>query len=84
MVGVIANLAVYFALHTLFVETVTVDRGASSSSFEVPRLDSVQLPALAITAIACALIFARRWSALRTLGVCAMVGIAVQLAASSV
>jgi len=80
VVGVIANLAVYFALHTLFSTSIAVDRGPWA--FEVPRLDSIELPALAVTALACVLIFTRRWSVLRTLGVCALVGIAVQLALS--
>jgi chromate transporter len=77
VVGVIANLALYFALHTLFAERVVV--GAGWARFEVPELATVQLPALAITALACVLIFVARWSVLRTLGVCALVGVAVQL-----
>ena len=78
VVGVIASLAVYFALHTLFADTSRVTRGPLS--FEVPVLDSIQWAALAITALGCALIFWRRWSVLRTLGACALAGIVVGLA----
>ena len=77
VVGVIANLAVYFALHTLFAETDRVTSGPLS--FEVPVLGSVQWAALAITALGCALIFWRGWSVLRTLGVCAVTGVVVGL-----
>ncbi|MDQ3484519.1 MAG: chromate transporter, partial [Actinomycetota bacterium] len=73
VVGVIANLAVYFALHTLFAETSRVTTGPLS--FEIPHLDSVQWAALSITGLGCVLIFVRGWSVLRTLGVCALVGV---------
>jgi len=78
VVGVIANLALYFTLHTLFHSTTRVRAGVLS--FEVPHLPSLQLPALAIAGLGFFLLFARRWSVLRTLGVCALAGIAVQLA----
>lgn len=77
VVGVIANLAVYFALHTLFGETNRVTAGPLD--FEYPVLDSVQWAALAITALGCALIFWRGWTVLRTLGVCALTGLVVGL-----
>ncbi len=78
VVGVIANLAVYFALHTLFATTRTLDRGPIG--FEVPVLGSLQVTALAITVLGCLLLFVARWSALRTLGGCAVAGVAVHLA----
>jgi chromate transporter len=74
VVGVIANLAVYFALHTLFADTTRVTWGPFS--FEVPEPSSLQVTALVITALACALIFWRGWSVLRTLGACALAGVA--------
>ena len=77
VVGVIANLATYFALHTLFSATTTVERGPLR--FELPVLGSLQVTALALTALACLLLFVRKWSALRTLGVCALAGAAVYL-----
>ena len=42
-------------------------------------LTSISLPALAITTVACLLIFTLKWSVLRTLGVCAALGIIIQL-----
>jgi chromate transporter len=75
VVGVIANLAVYFAVHTLFSKTKAVDRGPLS--FTIPQLDSLQVSAVIVMALACGLIFARGWSVLRTLGVCAVVGVAL-------
>ncbi len=78
VVGVIANLALYFALHTLFDETTRVTDGPFG--FDVPQLESIQWAALAITALGCVLIFRLRWSVLRTLGACALAGLAVGLA----
>jgi chromate transporter len=77
VVGVIANLAVYFALHTLFSDTNRITTG--SLDFEIPVLHSIQWAALAITALGSALIFWRGWSVLRTLGVCALTGVVVGL-----
>ena len=77
VVGVIASLAAFFALHTLFAQTRRIDWGIVHT--EIPQLASLQLPSLAITVIACALIFPAKWSVLRTLGVCALLGLALQL-----
>jgi chromate transporter len=74
VVGVIASLAAFFALHTLFGDTTRVTAGPLD--FEVPVLGSIQWAALAITALGCALIFWRGWSVLRTLGACALAGVA--------
>jgi chromate transporter len=78
VVGVIANLAVYFALHTLFSTTKPIDWGPFQ--FAVPELGSVELDSVLVTGLACWLIFARGWSVLRTLGVCAVAGLVVQYA----
>lgn len=77
VVGVIASLAVYFAEHTLFDATDAFTRGPFD--FDVPEPSSLQPAALAVTALGCALIFSRGWSVLRTLGVCALAGIALYL-----
>ena len=74
VVGVIASLATFFALHTLFGDTTRVTAGPLD--FAVPVLGSVQWAALAITTLGCALIFWRGWSILRTLGACALAGVA--------
>ncbi|HEX8487899.1 MAG TPA: chromate efflux transporter [Propionibacteriaceae bacterium] len=78
VVGVIANLAVFFALHTLFAATTTVRAGVLR--VQLPEVSTLSLPALGVTVLACVLIFAAKWSVLRTLGVCALVGMGVQLA----
>ena len=77
VVGVIANLAVYFALHTLFGATTVISEGPLA--LEVPTGD-VQWAAVAITVLGFVLVFARGWSVLRTLGLCAVVGLALGLA----
>jgi len=77
VVGVIANLAVYFALHTLFAATTMQSWGVMR--VELPQRDTLQLAALGVTVLACLLIFLLKWSVLRTLGVCAVVGVAVRL-----
>jgi chromate transporter len=73
VVGVIANLALYFAVNTLFAESRAVDAGPFH--FALPELDSVRPVAVAITVIALVLVFALRWSVLRVLGVCAALGL---------
>jgi chromate transporter len=75
VVGVIASLATYFALHTLFGSTRFVALGPVRA--EVPVWSSVNLVAVAITALALVLMFWCRWSPLRTLVVCAGVGLVV-------
>ena len=81
VVGVIANLAVFFAVHTLFDDTGRV--AAGPFDFEYPHLASIQWAALAITAFGCALIFWRGWSVLRTLGACALAGIVIGVLATA-
>ncbi|WP_439937832.1 chromate efflux transporter [Nocardia sp. N13] len=78
VVGVIASLAVFFALHTLFEETGRVTAGPLDLAY--PRLASLDPVSLAITALGCALVFWRRWSVLRTLGACALAGVVLGLA----
>ncbi len=80
VVGVIANLAVYFALHTLFSDTKRITTGPLD--LDVPT-GGVQWAALGITVLGCLLIFGRKWSVLRTLGVCALTGLALGLAGLS-
>lgn len=78
VVGVIASLAVYFSLHTLFERTDAVDTGPFG--FEVPVWSSADPVAFALTGVALLLIFWRRWTPLRTLGACAALGLVVTLA----
>lgn len=78
VVGVIASLAVFFTLHTLFDETGRLTAGVLD--VEYPVLGSLDLASLAITVLGCALVFWRGWSVLRTLGVCALAGVVLGLA----
>jgi chromate transporter len=77
VVGVIANLAVYFAVHTLFSET----RRSTTGPFdlELPDVSSIRPTAVALLAVACVLVFRLRWSVLRVLGTCAALGLAAGL-----
>ncbi|CAM3190429.1 chromate efflux transporter [Nocardioides dubius] len=79
VVGVIANLGIYFALHTLFGATTRIDAGPLD--FEVARVDSMRWAALAVTALGCLLIFRQQWSVLKTLGACAIAGTILHLVA---
>src|SRR5215211_255422 len=79
VVGVIANLAVFFALHNLFDRSRQLTWGPVD--LDVPILSSWDPTAFAITAIALLLIFGRKWSTLRTLGVCAVLGLISTLVA---
>ena len=78
VVGVIANLGVYFAVHTLFSDTVDVDSGPLG--FELPDLTTLRPVPLLIALVAAVLLFRIKWSVLRTLGVCALLGLAAGLA----
>jgi chromate transporter len=75
VVGVIANLAVYFAVHTLFEDSRAV--GFGPVSLVVPVWSSYVWPAFVVTAVALVLVFVRKWSVLRTLGACALLGLAL-------
>ncbi len=75
VVGVIANLAVFFALHTLFDRNRDVDAGPLH--LDLPVLAAWDPVAFAITAVALAVMFARGWGPLRTLGLCAALGLGV-------
>jgi chromate transporter len=78
IVGVIANLGVYFAVHTLFSATVRLDRAVWD--LELPDLGTLRPVAVAIALVAAVLLFRVKWSVLRTLGVCAALGLLAGLA----
>jgi chromate transporter len=73
VVGVIANLAVYFALHTLFARVNTVEAGPVR--LEVPDVTSLQPAAAVIVVVAAVLLFRLKWSVLRTLAACTALGL---------
>lgn len=76
VVGVIANLGVYFATHTLFDASHRV--GLRPLTVELPDPATLDPVALGVAALAAVLLLRLRWSVLRTLGVCAVVGLAAQ------
>jgi chromate transporter len=77
VVGVIANLAVYFALHTLFRDVTSVTWGPVD--LELPELGSLKPLSFAVAAFATLVLFRAKWSVLRTLGACALIGLAAAL-----
>ena len=77
VVGVIANLAVYFALHTLFGDTRVAALGLLR--LELPEAGSIRPVAVVIAVVAAILLFKVRWSVLRTLGACAGLGLVLGL-----
>jgi chromate transporter len=79
VVGVIANLAVFFALNNLFERTRQIVWGPVD--LDVPVFASWDVVAFAITGVALMLIFGRKWSTMRTLGVCAALGLVSSLPA---
>jgi chromate transporter len=77
VVGVIANLGLYFTVHTLFADTHTTTAGPLH--LLLPDLATLRPVPAAITAAAAVMIFWSRWSALRVLAVCAGLGLAAGL-----
>jgi chromate transporter len=73
VVGVIANLAVFFAVHTLFSEVATFTWGPVH--LQLPEPGTLKPLSLAVALFAAFLLFRRRWSVLRTLGACALIGL---------
>ena len=78
VVGVIANLAVFFALATLFDGQRDVESGPVRLA--LPVLSEVDPVAVALLVLASLLLFRRGWSVLRVLGLCAAIGAVLGLA----
>jgi chromate transporter len=72
VVGVILNLAIWFALHTLFAEVATVQLG--SLRLDIPVLQSAVPAAMALSAAAAIAIFRFKASVIATLLACAAAG----------
>ena len=73
VVGVIVNLAVFFALHTLFEETIQTSWGPID--IELPVLATLNPVQVGIALVAAVLLFTFKLSVLRTLGICAALGL---------
>ena len=74
VVGVILNLAVWFALHTIFAQVVTV--GAPVLALPMPVLASVSRPALVLALAAIVAIFRFKAGMLATFAGCSAAGVA--------
>lgn len=78
VVGVVANLAVWFALHVFFRQTILVH--AFGLHFERPVLASLDVRALALATLAGLGLFVLRLGVVPTLALCALAGAAAHLA----
>jgi chromate transporter len=77
VVGVVMNLAIWFAIHTVFRETVPVR--TFPLSFDAPNLASVNAWALALSVAAAIAIFRFKAGMIQTLAACCAAGIALYL-----
>jgi chromate transporter len=73
IVGVIASLALWFALHVMFAELARVRFGPAG--FDLPVLASLNWRAALLALAAAGLIFGARWSVLRVLPLAALGGL---------
>jgi chromate transporter len=79
VVGVILNLSIWFALHTLFRETVPVH--AFPLNFDRPVPGSVDIPAMLLAIAAATAIFRFKLGMLTVLAASCAAGVALRLAA---
>ena len=78
MVGVILNLAVWFALHVLFAKLVPVHW--LGASVEVPVLNSVDVPSLVLSLAAAVAIFRFKIGMIPVLLASSLAGVVYSLA----
>lgn len=78
VVGVVLNLAIWFAIHTIF--RVTQPLGAGPVRFDMPVLSSIDLWALAISIAAILAMFRLKIGIFTTLGGASATGVALYLA----
>jgi chromate transporter len=78
VVGVIGNLAVWFALHTLFRETIAVRW--LGSAFDAPVFGSLDIWSLLLSVLACVVLLWLKQGVLRTLAACSVAAIVLHLA----
>jgi chromate transporter len=77
VVGVIANLGLYFAVHTLFTLVREVEAGPLH--LQLPDLTTVRPVPVTIAAVAAILIFRLKWGVVRVLCISAALGVAAGL-----
>lgn len=78
VVGVILNLALWFAIHAVFRATVAV--GAGPVSFDAPVLTSIDPWAAVLTLFALVAVFRLKLGLFTVLALCAAAGVALRLA----
>ncbi|AEV85163.1 chromate transporter [Actinoplanes sp. SE50] len=78
VVGVIANLGLYFAVHTLFTDMHEVTSGPLH--LQLPDVATIRPVPVGIAVVSAGLIFRLKWSVLRVLGISAGLGLAAGLA----
>jgi chromate transporter len=78
VVGVVANLAVWFALQVVFRDHTQF--AAGPVAVQVPVFASIDLTALALAVVAAVCLFRLKLGVLRTLGITAALGLAVRMA----
>ena len=77
VVGVVLNLAAWFAIHTIFADVRRFEAGPLD--FDLPRLASVDFWALGLTVLAVVAVFRLKIGMLPTLGAASLVGLALYL-----
>jgi chromate transporter len=77
VVGVIANLSIWFALHSLFRATTPVRAGFLS--FDAPILGSLDPWSLLLSIVAAVALLRLRLGVLRTLGICAGASVVLRM-----
>jgi chromate transporter len=77
VVGVILNLSIWFALHTVFRETTPIR--SAGLSFDMPVLSSIDLPALVLALAAATAVFRFNLGMLTVLGGSCAAGITMRL-----
>lgn len=77
VVGVILNLAIWFALHVIFDVVNDVQTGLLHLT--LPEWSTLNVPALVLSILAFVLIFRLHWGMLQTLGICAGLGLIYRL-----
>ena len=75
VVGVIANLTIWFALHLLFAQVS--EQYAGAIRFYIPDLDSFNPSAALLSLMAAILIFRLKWNVIKTLAVTSLTGLAL-------
>jgi chromate transporter len=72
VVGVIANLSVYFALHTMFEKTNNYSRGIIQTT--IPDWGTLNIRSGLLTIVAAVLVFKYKRSTVQVMGICAITG----------